>query len=113
MLLSSLADRMNLYEDHFHTLIDNSDKHGRSSKHEAAEVERCFESMNGSEKMSSETPSRCSSIELKAINSGWSLFCCRDTGSNPKGRGAPQRPPAEQAEPLTARPKEGKRNENR
>lgn len=48
---------MNLYEDHFHTLIDNSDKHGRSSKHEAVEVERCFESMNGSEKMSSEAPS--------------------------------------------------------
>ena len=54
MLLSSLADRMNLYEDHFHTLINNSDKHGRSSKHETAKVERCFESMNGSEKMSSE-----------------------------------------------------------
>lgn len=63
MLLSSLADRMNLYEDHFHTLIDNSDKHGRSSKHETAKVERCFESMNGSEKMSSEAPSGCSSIE--------------------------------------------------
>ena len=83
MLLSSLADRIYLYEDHFHTLINNSDKHGISSKHEAAEVERCFESMNGSEKMSSETPSRCSSIELKAINFGWSLFCCRCTGSNP------------------------------
>ena len=57
MLLSSLADRTYLYEDHFHTLINNSDKHGRSSKHEAVEVERCFESMNGSEKMSSEAPS--------------------------------------------------------
>lgn len=45
MLLSSLADRTYLYEDHFHTLINNSDKHGRSSKHEAVEVERCFESM--------------------------------------------------------------------
>ena len=56
MLLSSLADRTYLYEDHFHTLINNSDKHGRSSKHEAVEVERCFESMNGSEKMSSEAP---------------------------------------------------------
>ena len=54
---------MYLYEDYFHTLINNSDKHGRSSKHEAAEVERCFESMNGSEKMSSEAPSGCSSIE--------------------------------------------------
>ena len=53
MLLSSLADRMNLYEDHFHTLINNSDKHGRSSKHETAKVERCFEGMNGSEKTSS------------------------------------------------------------
>ena len=63
MLLSSLADRMYLYEGHFHTLINNSDKHVRSSKHEAAEVERCFENMNGSEKMSSETPSGCSSIE--------------------------------------------------
>lgn len=64
MLLSSLADRtylyedhFHMYEDHFHTLINNSDKHGRSSKHEAVEVERCFESMNGSEKMSSEAPS--------------------------------------------------------
>ena len=63
MLLISLADRTYLYEDHFHTLINNSDKHGRSSKHEAVEVERCFESMNGSEKMSSEAPSGCSSIE--------------------------------------------------
>ena len=63
MLLSSLADRTYLYEDHFHTLINNSDKHGRSSKHEAVEVERCFESMNGSEKMSSEAPSGWSSIE--------------------------------------------------
>lgn len=63
MLLSSLADRTNLYGDHFHTLINNSDKHGRSSKHEAAEVERCFESMNGSEKMSSEAPSGCSNKE--------------------------------------------------
>ena len=56
MLFSSLADRMNLYEDHFHTLIDNSDKYGRFSKHETAKVERCFESMNDSEKMSSEAP---------------------------------------------------------
>lgn len=63
MLLSSLADRMYLYEDHFQTLINNSDKHGRSSKHEAAEVERCFESMNGSEKTSSESSSGCSTIE--------------------------------------------------
>ena len=63
MLLSFLADCMYLYEDYFHTLMDNSDKHGRSSKHEAAEVKRCFESMNGSEKMSSEAPSGCSSIE--------------------------------------------------
>lgn len=74
MHLSSLANRTYLYEDHLHTLINNSDKHGRSSKHEAAEVERCFESMNGSEKMSSEAPSGCSSIEKKAIDSGWSLF---------------------------------------
>ena len=62
MLLSSLADRTYLYEDHF-TLINNSDKHGRSSKHEAAKVERCFESMNGTEKTSSEASSGCSSIE--------------------------------------------------
>ena len=46
MLLSSLADRTYLYEDHFRTLINNSDKHGRSSKHEAAKVERCFESVS-------------------------------------------------------------------
>lgn len=66
MLLSSLADRMNLYEDHFHTLINNSDKHGRSSKHETAKVERCFESMNGSEKTSSEAPSGCPSIVIES-----------------------------------------------
>lgn len=56
MLLSSLADRTYLYEDHFRTLINSSDKHGRSSKHGTAEVERCFDSMNGSEKVSSEAP---------------------------------------------------------
>lgn len=83
MLLSSLADRTYLYEDHFRTLINNSDKHGRSSKHGAAEVERYFDSMNGSKKVSSETSLGCSIIEWKAIDSGWSLFCCRDTGSNP------------------------------
>ncbi len=70
MLLSSLADCMNLYEDHLHTLINNSDKHGRSSKHGTAEVERCFDNMNGSEKVSSETSFRCSTIEQKAIDSG-------------------------------------------
>lgn len=74
MLLSSLADRTYLYENHFRTLINNSDKHGRSSKHGAVEVERCFDSMNGSEKVSSETSLGCSTIELKAIDSGWSLF---------------------------------------
>ena len=121
MLVSSLAERLNLYGVHFRTLINNSDKHGRSSKHGAVEVERCFDGMNGSEKVSSETSLGCSTIELKAIDSGWSLFCCRCTGSNPKGRGAeetrerlpaqrarreaPQRPPAKQADPLTAHPK--------
>ena len=84
MLLSSLADRMNLYEDHFHTLIDNSDKHGRSSKHETAKVERCFESMNGSEKTSSESSSGCSTIEQKAIDSGWSLFLLSVHGLEPE-----------------------------
>lgn len=84
MLLSSLADRMNLYADHFHTLIDNSDKHGRSSKHETAKVERCFESMNGSEKTSSEAPSGCSTIEQKAIDSGWSLFLLSVHGLEPE-----------------------------
>ena len=84
MLLSSLADRTYLYEDHFRTLINNSDKHGRSSKHEAVEVERCFESMNGSEKMSSEAPSGCSSIEKKAIDSGWSLFLLPRHGFEPE-----------------------------
>lgn len=68
--ISSLADRMYLYEDHFRTLINSSDKHGRSSKHGAAEVERCFDSMNGSEKVSSETSLGCSTIEQKAIDSG-------------------------------------------
>ena len=66
MLISSLVDRTYLYEDHFQTVINNSDKHGRSSKHEAAEVERCFESMNGSEKTSSEAYSGCSSIEYES-----------------------------------------------
>lgn len=70
MLLSYLADRMNLYEDHFHTVINNSDKHGRSPKHETTKVERCFERMNGSEKTSSETSFGCSTIEQKAIDSG-------------------------------------------
>lgn len=84
MLLSSLADRAYLYEDHFRTLINNSDKHGRSSKHGAAEVERCFDSMNGSEKMSSEAPSGCSSIEKKAIDSGWSLFLLPRHGFEPE-----------------------------
>ena len=83
MLISSLVDRMYLYEDHFRTLFNNSDKHGGSSKHEAADVERCYESMNGSEKVSSETSLGCSTIEKKAIDSGWSLFCYRYTGSNP------------------------------
>ena len=83
MLLSSLADRMNLYADHFHTLIDNSDKHGRSSKHETAKVERCFESMNGSEKTSSEAPSGCSSIEQKAVNFGWPSFLSPFHGFEP------------------------------
>lgn len=84
MLLSSLADRMYLYEDHFQTLINNSDKHGRSSKHEAAEVERCFESMNGSEKTSSESSSGCSTIEQKVIDSGWSLFLLSVHGLEPE-----------------------------
>ena len=84
MLLSFLADCMYLYEDHFHTLMDNSDKHGRSSKHEAAEVERCFESMNGSEKTSSESSSGCSTIEQKAIDSGWSLFLLSVHGLEPE-----------------------------
>lgn len=66
MLLSSLADRTYLYEDHFRTLINSSDKHGRSSKHGTAEVERCFDSMNGSEKVSSETSFGCSTIEQKS-----------------------------------------------
>ncbi len=70
MLLSSLADRTYLYEDHFRTLINSSDKHGRSSKHGTAEVERCFDSMNGSEKVSSETSFGCSTIEQKAVDSG-------------------------------------------
>ena len=83
MLISSLVDCIYLYEDHSHTLFNNSDKHGGSSKHKAAEVERCFDSMNGSEKVSSETSLGCSTIEKKAIDSGWSLFCYRCTGSNP------------------------------
>ncbi len=84
MLLSSLADRTYLYEDHFRTLINNSDKHGRSSKHEAAEVERCFESMNGSEKVSPETSLGCFTIEQKAIDSGWSLFLLPRHGFEPE-----------------------------
>ena len=80
MLISSLVDCIYLYEDHSQTFFNNCDKHGRSSKHEAAEVERCFDSMNGSEKVSPETSLGCSTIEQKAIDSGWSLFCCRGTG---------------------------------
>jgi len=84
MLLSSLADRTYLYEDHFRTLINSSDKHGRSSKHGTAEVERCFDSMNGSEKVSSETSFGCSTIEQKAIDSGWSLFLLPRHGFEPE-----------------------------
>ncbi len=84
MLLSSLADRTYLYEDHFRTLINSSDKHGRSSKHGTAEVERCFDSMNGSEKVSSETSFGCSTIEQKAIDSGWSLFLLPVHGFEPE-----------------------------
>ena len=83
MLLSSLADRTYLYEDHFRTLINSSDKHGRSSKHGAAEVERCFDSMNGSEKVSSETSLGCSTIEQKAIDSGWPSFLLPVHGFEP------------------------------
>ena len=83
MLISFLVDCIYLYEDHSYTLFNNGDKHGRSSKHKAAEVERCFDSMNGGEKVSSETSLGCSTIEKKAIDSGWSLFCCRRMGSNP------------------------------
>ena len=59
MLISSLVDCIYLYEDHSHTLFNNSDK------------------------VSSETSLGCSTIEQKAIDSGWSLFCYRCTGSNP------------------------------
>lgn len=83
MLISSLVDCIYLYEDHSQTLFNNSDKHGRSSKHKAAEVERCFDSMNGSEKVSPETSLGCSTIEQKAIDSGRSLFCCQGMGSTP------------------------------
>ena len=75
---------MYLYEDHFRTLINSSDKHGRSSKHGTAEVERCFDSMNGSEKTSSESSSGCSTIEQKAIDSGWSLFLLSVHGLEPE-----------------------------
>ena len=58
MLISSLVDCIYLYEDHSHTLFNNSDK------------------------VSSETSLGYSTIEQKAIDSGWSLFCCRGTDSN-------------------------------
>ena len=75
---------MYLYEDHFRTLFNNSDKHGRSSKLEATEVERCFDSMNGSEKVSPETSLGCSTIEKKAIDSGWSLILLLVHGFEPE-----------------------------
>ena len=59
MLISSLVECIYLYEDHSHTLFNNSDK------------------------VSSETSLGCSTIEQKAIDSGWSLFCCQGMGSNP------------------------------
>lgn len=84
MLISSLVDCIYLYEDHSQTLLNNSDKHGRSSKHKAAEVERCFDSMNGSEKVSPETSLGCFTIEQKAIDSGWSLFLLPRHGFEPE-----------------------------
>ena len=84
MLISSLVDCIYLYEDHSQTLFNNSDKHGRSSKHKAAEVERCFDSMNGSEKVSPETSLGCSTIEKKAIDSGWSLILLPVHGFEPE-----------------------------
>ena len=84
MLISSLVDCIYLHEDHFRTLINSSDIHGRSSKHKAAEVERCFDSMNGSEEVSSETSLGCSTIEYKAIDSGWSLFLLPSHGFEPE-----------------------------
>ena len=84
MLISSLVDCIYLYEDHSQTLFNNSDKHGRSSKHKAAEVERCFDSMNGSEKVSPETSLGCSTIEKKAIDSGWSLILLLVHGFEPE-----------------------------
>ena len=74
MLLSSLADRTYLYEDHFRTLINNSDKHGRSSKHGAVEVERCFDGMNGSEKVSSETSLGCFFVAGARVRTRTSLY---------------------------------------
>lgn len=55
MLISSLVDRIYLYDDHFRILFNNSDKHGKSTKHEAAEVERYFDSISDSDNSSSET----------------------------------------------------------
>ena len=84
MLISFLVDCIYLYEDHSYTLLNNGDKHGRSSKHKAAEVERCFDSMNGSEKVSPETSLGCSTIEKKAIDSGWSLILLPVHGFEPE-----------------------------
>lgn len=53
MLIRSFVDRIYLYDDHFRILFINSDKHHKSSKREAAEVERYFDDLSDEE--SSET----------------------------------------------------------
>ena len=86
MLISSLVDRMYLYEDHFRTLFNNSDKHGRSSKHEATEVERYFDSMNGSEKVSSETSLGCFTIDHRKESDRLRLVAFSVTGARVRTR---------------------------
>ncbi len=46
MLVRSFVDRIYLYDDHFRILFNNGSKRGKSSKREAAEVERYFDSLS-------------------------------------------------------------------
>ena len=43
LLVNSLIDRIYLYDDHFRLLLKNSNKKSKTTKREAAEIERFFD----------------------------------------------------------------------
>ena len=46
LLIRSFIDRIYLYDDHFRILFNNGSKRGKTSKREAADVERYFDSLS-------------------------------------------------------------------